>query len=161
MYVCCINAVSDSQTDRLGTVLVALQLALLTVLAWQGLGGLLHGPIVPDALVFAAAGIIVGVWALSANRPGNFNIRPVPREGGRLVEHGPYRWIRHPMYAALMLAGVAAARLASEATAWLALAALVAVLVVKAGVEERAMLASHPGYAAYRRRTRRFVPWVF
>ena len=28
--------------------------------------------------------------------------RPVPREGGHLVQHGPYRWIRHPMYSALI-----------------------------------------------------------
>jgi protein-S-isoprenylcysteine O-methyltransferase Ste14 len=34
-------------------------------------------------------------------------------------------------------------------------------LVTKATVEERWMLAAHPGYAAYRERTRRFLPGIF
>lgn len=34
---------NDTQTDRPGTVLVALQLALLAMLAWQGVRGLLQG----------------------------------------------------------------------------------------------------------------------
>ena len=37
----------------------------------------------------------------------------------------------------------------------------VAVLSIKAGFEERWMLLRHPGYVEYRRRTRRFVPFVF
>ena len=48
-------------------------------------------------------GVLLGLWALSSNRLGNFNIRPVPRAGGTLVQQGPYRWIRHPMYASQAL----------------------------------------------------------
>jgi len=38
--------------------------------------------------------------------------------------------------------------------------ALSAVLVVKAQVEERWWLQQHPGYADYRARTRRFLPFI-
>ena len=145
---------------RLGTLLVALQFLLMAALAASGLEGLARDDLPVDAFVAAAIATLLGVWALAANRPGNFNIRPTPRAGGRLVQHGPYRWIRHPMYSAVMLAGLAAARLADAAPAWLALACLVAVLAVKAVIEERAMLGHHPDYEAYRRRTRRFVPWL-
>lgn len=146
---------------RLGAWLVGLQFALLAVLAWKAAEGLDAGRLPLDAAIAASAGIALGLWALWANRPGNFNIRPVPREGGQLIQHGPYRWIRHPMYSALLLAGLAAARMADDAGGWLALAALALVLGVKAGVEERAMAERHPAYADYRRRTHRFVPGVY
>jgi protein-S-isoprenylcysteine O-methyltransferase Ste14 len=144
-----------------GAGLVTLQFALLGVLAWQAFAGFARGSGPAGALLPMLAGFALGTWTLTANRPGNFNIRPQPREGARLIEHGPYRWIRHPMYSALLLAGLGAAWIASTALGWAALVALAAVLVLKARVEEAAMLRVHAGYAAYRARTRRFVPGLF
>ena len=149
---------SSAAPSALGAVLVGLQFALLAWLAVKAAVGLGAARLPADALAAAAAAIALGLWALSANRPGNFNIRPLPREGGHLVQHGPYRWIRHPMYSALLLAGVAAARLSGDGVAWLILLALAAVLAVKAAVEERAMVARYADYPAYQKRTRRFVP---
>jgi protein-S-isoprenylcysteine O-methyltransferase Ste14 len=146
---------------RLGSLLVALQFVLLAWLAFKGVAGLLHARLPIDAVIAAGVSVALGLWALSANRLGNFNIRPLPRTGGRLIQHGPYRWIRHPMYTALLLAGVAAARFASDLESWLVLAALVAVLVTKARVEERAMTERYPSYRDYQQRTWRFVPGLY
>lgn len=146
-----------------GSALVALQFALLALLAGLAAPSFLQGAAPGHAWGMLVGAVALGLWALSANRPGNFNIRPVPRPGGRLVRSGPYRWIRHPMYASLLLAGLAAlvgvptSQRAATGAAWLALGA---VLWVKAGLEERWMAAQHPGYADYVRATRRFVPWV-
>ena len=115
-------------------------------------------PAVAWALVIS--GLSLGVWAVTCNPPGKFNIRPEPRAGGQLVVHGPYRWIRHPMYTAVIALAVACAALVDAAWAWLGVAALVAVLVGKATLEERALLVAHPDYGSYRARTRRFLPWV-
>ncbi|NML16626.1 methyltransferase family protein [Azohydromonas caseinilytica] len=145
----------------LGAVLVAFQFTFMGLLAGLALAGLRSRPMPPDAALSALGAVLLGLWALSANRPGNFNIRPTPRPGGRLVQHGPYRWIRHPMYSAVLLAGLATARMAQGPAAWVVLAALAAVLLVKAGLEERALGALHPGYADYVRRTRRFIPGLF
>jgi protein-S-isoprenylcysteine O-methyltransferase Ste14 len=100
----------------------------------------------------------LGLWAMSANRPGNFNIQPLPRAGGVLVQHGPYRWVRHPMYTAVLAFGAACALAAGTVLAAAAALALLPVLWVKAGLEERWMAEMHPAYADYRRRTRRFLP---
>lgn len=100
-------------------------------------------------------------WAVSANRPGNFNIHPAPRVGGTLVERGPYRWVRHPMYSAVIGCGLASAWAATSAWGWLALLALVVVLDVKARLEEQWLTLAHPGYASYCTRTRRFVPGLY
>ena len=147
--------------DHLGTVLVSAQFVLIAALAVLALPRFLHAHAPVGAWAMAAAGVLLGLWAISCNRPGNFNIRPTPREGGRLVQEGPYRWIRHPMYTAVMALGLACAWAGVTAWGWISVAALAAVLAIKAGVEERWMLAEHPDYAAYRARTRRFLPWIF
>ena len=152
---------SDAARAGLGAVLVGLQFALLAWLGVKAAAGLYAGRLPADAVVAAAAAVALGLWALSANRPGNFNIRPVPRAGGHLVQHGPYRWIRHPMYSAVLLAGVAAARLSDDGAAWLILVALAVLLRIKAEVEERGMIARHPAYRDYQKRSRRFVPGLY
>ena len=152
---------SDYGKQRmLGNVLVALQLGLIVLLAWLGLPSFLSGEAPTGAWATAGAGAFVGIWALSTNRPGNFNIRPVPRAGAQLIQQGPYRWIRHPMYTAVTACGFAAAWATRTWLVWLALGALVVVLFSKAVLEERWMLLAHPGYAAYRRNTCWFLPWI-
>jgi len=145
----------------IGSALVTLQFVLLGVLAALGARGLAVGRSPLDVPLLAGAGIALGLWALSANRIGNFNIRPDPRQGGRLVRHGPYRWIRHPMYSALLLAGVACTRAAGDLTSLLALGALALVLGLKARVEERALVLQHPDYRSYQQQSWRFVPFVY
>ena len=150
--------------DKLiGALLVALQFALLAALCVPVAGVLLAGGIaaVSWSWVPMMLGLALGVWALTCNRPGNFNIRPTPRLGGQLVQSGPYRWVRHPMYSAVLLVAVGCAWVSASPWAVLALALLAAVLTVKATLEERWMLAQHAGYAAYRLRSRRFIPGLF
>jgi len=151
----------ETRSQHLGSVLVGLQFGLIVVIAWLASDGLLHGSVPAGAWFVGAAGALLGLCALQANPPGNFNIRPTPREGGRLIHSGPYRWIRHPMYSCVMLCAVAGAWVASVPGAWLAVAALGAVLVVKATLEERWMAGRHASYAAYCARTKRFIPGVF
>jgi protein-S-isoprenylcysteine O-methyltransferase Ste14 len=147
----------------LGSGLVVLQFALMAVIAWLAGPGFLRGPVPVVAWAVGLGAVVVGLWALSANRPGNFNIRPVPKPGGQLVQVGPYRWIRHPMYTSILLAALAGP-LGADADQRLAVAAagaaLAAVLWVKAGLEERWMVAHHPAYADYMLTTRRFLPWL-
>lgn len=145
---------------HLGTTLVALQFLWIAVLAWLAVPPFLAGHAPVGAWMSALLGVLLGLWALSTNRLGNFNIRPAPRAGGTLIQQGPYRWIRHPMYTAVMAVGLACAWASLHGVAWLALCALAVVLLVKALIEERWMLQMHPGYAAYGQRTWRFLPWL-
>ncbi|GAB4470878.1 MAG: hypothetical protein OHK0044_13710 [Burkholderiaceae bacterium] len=113
------------------------------------------------AAVCAVGSVAVGVAALAANRPGNFNIRPELKDGARLVTHGIYARVRHPMYTAVLLAMLGC--IALDARLWRIVAwlALVAVLLAKAAREERHLLARFPEYADYRARTHRLIPGLF
>lgn len=136
-------------------LLVALQFGLIALIAVR----VVPGRIGPAFAVLLVAGLAVGAWALAANRPGNFNIRPELKEGGTLVTHGPYRWVRHPMYLAVTVT-MAAFCVAGDAIQWGLWVALVAVLAAKARREERGLLVAHPGYAGYRARTRAILPFI-
>lgn len=141
-------------------VLVALQLGLIAVLVL-----FTRAPVTPRAwpptLFLLATALVLGVWTLGFNRWGNFNVRPELRTGARLVTGGPYRWIRHPMYVSVLLG--AAALVVADPRLWrvLLLAALLAVLVLKAAREEVYLRAAFPQYADYASRTWRFVPFVY
>jgi protein-S-isoprenylcysteine O-methyltransferase Ste14 len=147
--------------QRSGRVLVALQFALLLALGALAVRAMLAKPVPPGVWALWLTSAVVGVWALRANRPGNFNIQPLPREGGVLVRQGPYRWIRHPMYTCVLLFAAACAWSDGSLLAWGGTAALFAVLLAKATLEERWMSEQHPDYAAYSRGTTRFIPWVW
>lgn len=108
-----------------------------------------------------AAGSVLVLWVFWHNRPGNFNIVPEPRQGAHLVTTGPYRWVRHPMYVALLLfmAGVAVA--AHHPVQWALWVALCVVLNFKAAMEERLLSGVWRDYVGYMRITRRFIPGLW
>ena len=140
-----------------GRLLVAAQFALIAWLIWP----LTPQVWSPPALALLGAAIMLGAWSVAHNRPGNFNIRPEPKASGQLVTDGPYRFMRNPMYSALLL--FALAEVIAYADAWkiVCLIALALVLLAKALLEERGLRARFPGYAAYAKRVRRFIPGVF
>jgi protein-S-isoprenylcysteine O-methyltransferase Ste14 len=78
-----------------------------------------------------------------------------------VVDRGPYRWVRHPLYAGEIVSslGVAIAMNTLAAVAfWLALCAL---QVYRALREEQVLLQALPAYRSYRRRTAALLPGVF
>lgn len=145
----------------LGSVLVALQFGLLIGLGVLAAPQVLRGAMPLSAVLMAAASVGLAAWTLIHNRPGNFNIRPTPKSWGNLITTGPYQFIRHPMYTAVLLGAAALAGLSDPIQGWLGWFALVLVLLLKSAFEERWMREQHPGYGAYAQQTKRFFPWLF
>jgi protein-S-isoprenylcysteine O-methyltransferase Ste14 len=142
------------------TALVSLQLGLIFVLVVFTRWPVLHRAW-PVTLFLLSMAVVLGVWTLGFNRWGNFNIRPELRNGARLVTRGPYRWIRHPMYASVLLATGAVVYADPRWWRVALLCALVLVLLLKAAREEQYLRAAFPEYAAYAKRTWRLVPFIF
>jgi protein-S-isoprenylcysteine O-methyltransferase Ste14 len=146
-----------SRFEIIGRLLVALQFVLIGWLIWPFTPQAWS----PPALALLAGAIMLGLWTVFHNRPGNFNIRPEPKHAGRLVTSGPYRYMRNPMYSAVLLfaaAEVLAYRDSWKIICWVALAL---VLLAKTLLEERYLRALFPDYTAYAKRVRRFIPGVF
>jgi protein-S-isoprenylcysteine O-methyltransferase Ste14 len=106
-------------------------------------------------------GIYIAIWALISMKRGTFRVMPEPAAKAQLTEAGPYRWLRHPMYSAVLLAALGAA--ISHATLWHAVVffALVIVLLLKIRREEQALLETYDEYANYMTRTRALIPFIY
>jgi len=140
-----------------GYILVTLQLACLGVIA---LTGPLFPALLPARLVLFAA-VFVGLWAVLSMGVGRFQITPSVHRSGRSYRAGPYRFVRHPMYLALLvaiLATVLSELSAIRLAAWLS---LVVVLVQTLRLEERLLTERYPEYASYVSSTRRLLPFVY
>jgi protein-S-isoprenylcysteine O-methyltransferase Ste14 len=89
-------------------------------------------------------------------------VRVQSERGHRVIDTGPYAWVRHPMYSGAVLYFAAIALLLGS---WwgLVLSAVFFVLFgIRAGLEERALVDGLPGYADYLARVRyRLVPGVW
>ena len=84
-------------------------------------------------------------------------------KGHRIVEQGPYRWLRHPSYLGGLLAQVG---FGMTMTNWLAMflpvCCLAAAYAYRIPIEEQALLRGlGPGYSDYMRRTWRLIPFVY
>ncbi len=115
----------------------------------------------PVATGLMAAGAALALWVFAHNRPGNFNIRPEPKSGARLVTTGPYRFVRHPMYVALLLATAGLVAASSQTGLWVLWGLLWGVLNFKAALEERLLTAHWAEYARYCASVSRFIPGLW
>jgi len=124
-----------------------------------------HVPL-PPALRWCGApiGLLAGaliVWTFH-NLGTNLTDTVVTRAGATLVTRGPYRWVRHPFYAAFALAVIANSLM--TANAFVAGSATTAFLLVVARTrkeEENLIRRFGDEYRDYMRRTGRFVPRVW
>lgn len=107
-----------------------------------------------------AAGVGLAIWArhtLGSNWSGS----PTIKEGHELVETGPYRFVRHPIYTGILVAVIGTGIGSGQAKHLFILAVSAALLWVKLKVEESLMLRQFPqAYPDYMNRTKALIPFV-
>ena len=147
------RATTSSVTARVAAVVATWLPFVIPLLHGAPPGTVSQG--VSDVLLLV--GTAWGVWSLrSLGR--NLSVIAQARD---VADRGPYRWIRHPLYAGEIVSSlgltVAAHSLAATAV-WLGLCALQAYRALR---EEQLLLAVLPGYGAYRGRTAALLPGIF
>lgn len=91
-----------------------------------------------------------------------FSTRVRVTSAQRLIQSGPYRYIRHPIYLGVMLLYFSAPIVYQSAYGALVALPVVPILLRRISIEEKAM-ALHFGteYGAYAKRTKRLVPLIY
>ncbi len=143
--------------------LVGAQVGLIATIVVVGYATLVS-PVSPLRSAIAAALAVPGTWLVvsAALALGSrLSALPEPRPGDGLIERGPFRRARHPIYGGVILGTLAMVVISGSWWALVPAAALGAVLVTKVDLEERALTLAFPDYPDYRRRVRkRFLPFL-
>lgn len=132
--------------------------AVIAALAILGVTNSLlsSSPLVIGAQVFA---VCLAVWARRSFPTKAFRVTATPAADS-VIQRGPYRLIRHPMYAAALLF-VWAAVLSHLSALTLAVGIiLTGVVATRIVLEERLLRERYPEYAAYARSTKAVVPYL-
>jgi len=112
------------------------------------------------AMILFIIGLLIGLWALSYNQLGNFNIQPKLKEGSSLITTGIYKYIRHPMYLSVITTMFPFVLSTANVLEGLLFFALIFVLVLKAIKEESLWMNHSEEYKQYKKRTKLFIPYV-
>lgn len=114
------------------------------------------------AMVFVVAGCALATWAMSINRFFSPVVRIQSERGHVVVMDGPYRWVRHPGYAAIYLSFPAGGIMLGSWWSLVPSILLGALVLRRTLIEDRYLLENLEGYAEYARRVRsRLIPGVW
>ncbi|MBB3204847.1 protein-S-isoprenylcysteine O-methyltransferase Ste14 [Rhodopirellula rubra] len=113
----------------------------------------------PTAITSIIAGALLGVWAWVSFGLKKITVMPELKSDAELVTAGPYRFIRHPMYTAVVL--FCFGFLLTSPSMWKVATwiLLIAVVSAKARIEESFLCKRFPQYPDYIKRTGRFIPF--
>ena len=137
--------------------IVAIQLAGLFYIA-------ISAPLFADSiwlLIIELMGILLVLWAILVMNPFKVRILPFPNPSVEMLQKGPYRLIRHPMYTSIFF--VVGTLVMSYYTVYrlMALIILFAALVLKVHIEESLLENHYENYRLYKKKTFRFFPFLY
>jgi protein-S-isoprenylcysteine O-methyltransferase Ste14 len=148
----------SARTRKVGWMLVAAQFGLIGVCLLPLGPAIGSGQLRPLGVVLLGLAAVVGGLALLA-MGRDMQVHPVPGASVPLHTHGIYAFIRHPMYAAVLLACAGVALSSGRILAIAAVLLLAVVLSVKARFEDRLLMARFGWqFAVYAGRVPAIIP---
>ncbi len=113
-------------------------------------------------LVVQISGFLLSLWAVIVMKPGKFNIHPELKSNANFINSGPYRLIRNPMYAGIILICGSSALHNLHSSELLVFLLLIIVLLLKINLEEKYLSQSFgEDYLTYKKRTYRLIPFLY
>ena len=114
------------------------------------------------SIIVMVLGYLLGSWALIENRFFSGVVRIQKDRDHRVVSTGPYRFVRHPGYAAALWTYLVIPLLLDSAWAFVPAVFLIGVLVLRTALEDQTLQEELPGYKEFTRKTRyRLIPWLW
>jgi protein-S-isoprenylcysteine O-methyltransferase Ste14 len=109
----------------------------------------------------AFAGFMIW-WTVSVNTFLSRTVRIQDDRGQRVIDTGPYSWVRHPMYLGIIILMVSIPLLLGSLWALIPGAMIGILFIVRTALEDRTLQQELPGYPEYARRVRyRLFPWIW
>lgn len=138
--------------------LIGFGIAVLSAffLAWKHY--ILSSNPVTIIIQICSAGLMI--WARITFGTRSFHAAADTSKGG-LVTNGPYRWLRHPIYASLIYFFCACIISYPFIETIVAVILICGGLFVRMIIEEKFLLATYKEYAEYSKRTKRIIPFIF
>jgi len=106
-------------------------------------------------------GATIGLVAVFTQKPGNFNIRPYIKDDCKLVTHGIYSYIRHPMYLSVLIMMFGIFFIYLKIIQFILYLLLVIVLIEKLNYEEKLWLKHDNRYCEYKKNTKKLIPFIW
>jgi protein-S-isoprenylcysteine O-methyltransferase Ste14 len=112
--------------------------------------------------VLFVGGYCVVVWAMLTNKFFSGIVRIQTERNHHAVTDGPYRFVRHPGYASMIVSSLGAVWLLGSWWAMIAYGVYVLTVIVRTALEDRTLQAELPGYAEFAQKTRyRLIPGLW
>lgn len=113
-------------------------------------------------LALILLGYAIGAWALIENRFFSGTVRIQTERDHQVVSSGPYSVVRHPGYASALLTYLATPLFLDAVWAFIPVAFIITVLVIRTHLEDQTLQEELPGYREYAARTRcRLLPGIW
>lgn len=126
---------------------------------WTGLTPLTYHI---GGLLVMVLGLALFLWAMASNAFFSEGVRIQEERGHVAATGGPYRIVRHPAYAGVILAQLATPFLLGSLWASIPSVASAALYILRTYLEDRTLMEELPGYGEYARRTHyRLLPGVW
>jgi protein-S-isoprenylcysteine O-methyltransferase Ste14 len=115
----------------------------------------------PGVVLFCF-GSAVSTWTMIVNRNAETTVRIQKDRGHKVISDGPYRFVRHPMYASIIVGLPATALILGSVWATVPMALIMVLFVWRTTREDIALQEELEGYEAYVKATRyRLLPHVW
>jgi len=121
-------------------------------------------PTLPDfvsiiGLGLGVIGCLVMIIALFQLGP-SLSPFPTPKAKAQLVQHGLYKWVRHPIYTGIIIATLGLGIYTAQLSRVLLSAALWMLFYWKASYEEQLLAQKYKDYESYQRKTGMLFPRI-
>jgi protein-S-isoprenylcysteine O-methyltransferase Ste14 len=117
--------------------------------------------LIPGIILYTISFLIVYL-AMSINPHFETIVRIQHERNHKVISNGPYRFIRHPGYAGLILSNFASAMIIGSAFGLISASATLIILCVRTYLEDRTLREELEGYSDYSQRVRyKLLPFIW
>ncbi len=114
----------------------------------------------PITITIQICSVGLMIWARITFGRRSFHAAANTTEG-ELVTSGPYRWLRHPVYASIIYFFLACLIPYPFIKTFVGIFLICGGLFVRMIIEEKFLLVAYAEYADYSKRTKRVIPFLF